>query len=328
MSTELKDAAFTLMGWLLTPLGAGLVWATVRAWVRSRTLRSWWRWPARLGTALLALLGVVSLSLGVYGLWVRYRPQPGPSREHPFAGIEVQRFSRQQPRPIVVHVARVALDTPGLVLVPTAVGEGGCIPARTTSAFLEEFDVQLAINTQFFYRCPGSESAEEFGVGHPQRPVGVHTVAGQSVVERPWFGNTVFVAPDGEVSLFEPPPVVHHAFSGRHRLVEQGVALQADDTFIAPRLGLGFDASRTTMTIVLVDGRQRGYSEGLRLPEFAALLVELGVHDAIELDGGGSATLVIEDRDGEAQVLNSPIHTRIPGRERPVANHLGIRVGS
>ena len=80
------------------------------------------------------------------------------------------------------------------------------------------------------------------------------------------------------------------------------------------------------MTVVLVDGRQHGYSEGVTLPELSALLVELGVHDAIELDGGGSATLVAADEDGEPRVLNSPIHSRIPGRERPVANHLGVRI--
>ena len=48
--------------------------------------------------------------------------------------------------------------------------------------------------------------------------------------------------------------------------------------------------------------------------------------DAIELDGGGSATLVTEGEDGQPEVLSSPIHQRIPGRERPVANHLGVRV--
>jgi hypothetical protein len=32
---------------------------------------------------------------------------------------------------------------------------------------------------------------------------------------------------------------------------------------------------------------------------------------------------VIAD-DGKAKVLNSPIHTRVPMRQRPVANHLGV----
>jgi exopolysaccharide biosynthesis protein len=44
----------------------------------------------------------------------------------------------------------------------------------------------------------------------------------------------------------------------------------------------------------------------------------------MSLDGGGSSTMVIEGDDGEPKILNSPIDQYIPGRERPVANHLGI----
>jgi hypothetical protein len=46
----------------------------------------------------------------------------------------------------------------------------------------------------------------------------------------------------------------------------------------------------------------------------------------MSLDGGGSSTLVIEGEDGLPEILNSPIDSYIPGRERPVANHLGITV--
>jgi hypothetical protein len=44
----------------------------------------------------------------------------------------------------------------------------------------------------------------------------------------------------------------------------------------------------------------------------------------MNLDGGGSSTLAVEGANGRPEVLNSPIHQRIPGRERPVGNHLGI----
>jgi len=33
---------------------------------------------------------------------------------------------------------------------------------------------------------------------------------------------------------------------------------------------------------------------------------------------------VIKGPDGAPLLLSSPIHTRIPGRERPIADHLGI----
>ncbi len=49
-----------------------------------------------------------------------------------------------------------------------------------------------------------------------------------------------------------------------------------------------------------------------------------GAHDAIELDGGGSATLAGRDAQERPCLLSRPVHTKIPGRQRPVANHLGL----
>jgi hypothetical protein len=42
------------------------------------------------------------------------------------------------------------------------------------------------------------------------------------------------------------------------------------------------------------------------------------------LDGGGSTALVISDGQDGFRLLNRPIHNRLPGRERPVGNHLGV----
>lgn len=325
MPEALKDAAFTLLGWGLTPLGLVLAWGARGVWRRAAT----WRWQ-RLGrglAVLLVALAVPALLLGGYGLWVRYRPHPAALERTLHPGIVYRRFARTEPRPLVVHVATVALDTPGLALVPTPAAPGGCLPARTTSAFLAEARVQLAVNTQFFYACAGSSELDALEPGQLLRPVGVYAVAGEVVVEQPWLGNAVYIGPDGAAS-FEAPPRIHHAISGRHRLVRDGRAAVVDDGVLAPRVALGLDAARRHLTVVIVDGRQRGWSEGVTLPELSALLVELGVHDAIELDGGGSATLVAEGEDGRPVVLSSPIHQRIPGRERPVANHLGVQVSA
>lgn len=327
MTEALKDAAYELMGWLLTPLGVALAWAARAAWRRRGAWARRWLGPA-LAVLCVALAGP-SLVAGGYGLWVRYRPHPSPLERTLHPGLTYRRLPRLEPRPLVIHVATVDLDAPGLELVPTPPASGGCLPARTTSAFLREQGVQLAVNTQFFYACPGSGATDldALAPGQPLRPVGVYAVAGEVVVAQRWLGNTLYIGPDGAVGL-EAPPQVYHAISGRHRLVEAGRVTEADDGLLAPRVAVGLDATREQLVIVVVDGRQRGYSEGLTLPELAALLVELGAHDAIELDGGGSAVLVAEGADGEPEVLSSPIHRRVPGRERPVANHLGVRVSA
>jgi hypothetical protein len=80
-----------------------------------------------------------------------------------------------------------------------------------------------------------------------------------------------------------------------------------------PRTGLGLRGS--TLVMVVVDGRQPGYSEGMTLYEFADLFLELGCSDAINLDGGGSTTIVARDR-----LMNSPSG----GYQRAVVNALGL----
>ena len=80
-----------------------------------------------------------------------------------------------------------------------------------------------------------------------------------------------------------------------------------------PRSGVGIREG--TMVMVAVDGRQPGYSEGMTLYELADLFIELGCSDAMNLDGGGSATMVVRDR-----VMNSPSG----GMERAVVNGLGL----
>jgi Phosphodiester glycosidase len=82
-----------------------------------------------------------------------------------------------------------------------------------------------------------------------------------------------------------------------------------------PRTMAGVDdAGRLIMATV--DGRQPGYSVGLSYVEGAALMRALGARDAINLDGGGSATMVVRGR-----VVNSPSDDE---GERPVADALAV----
>jgi hypothetical protein len=59
------------------------------------------------------------------------------------------------------------------------------------------------------------------------------------------------------------------------------------------------------------------------LAVLAEIALALGADTALNLDGGGSTTLVMAGESGP-QLLNAPIHTRIHMRERPVGNHLGV----
>ena len=60
-----------------------------------------------------------------------------------------------------------------------------------------------------------------------------------------------------------------------------------------PRTAVGATADGRLL-IVTVDGRQPGHSVGMSLRELAELFVGLGARSAINLDGGGSTTMVID----------------------------------
>jgi hypothetical protein len=77
-----------------------------------------------------------------------------------------------------------------------------------------------------------------------------------------------------------------------------------------PRTGIGVqDDGR--LLLVVVDGRRRHYSIGLSTRAFARLMRRLGAEDAVNLDGGGSSTMVVE-----GDVANRPSD----GHERPISS--------
>ncbi len=112
------------------------------------------------------------------------------------------------------------------------------------------------------------------------------------------------------------------AVGGGPRLVRGGQVVaehrleQFADSFATarhPRTGVGLRG--TEVVLVTVDGRQPGYSAGMTLPEFAQFFVDLGCTEAMNLDGGGSTTMVVRGR-----IVNSPSD----GSERKVANALAL----
>lgn len=90
-----------------------------------------------------------------------------------------------------------------------------------------------------------------------------------------------------------------------------------------PRTGVGVSADGWTVYVVAIDGRQPEWSVGMNLDELAELLIKAGASDAINLDGGGSTTLVYRDPGQSSYLMNRPSDKTGP---RPVANCLGFRV--
>lgn len=77
------------------------------------------------------------------------------------------------------------------------------------------------------------------------------------------------------------------------------------DSERAPRTAAGLSADGRTLHLLTVDGRQEA-SVGATLAELGRLVVELGIPQAVALDGGGSTQMVRRARGGSLAVVNSP----------------------
>lgn len=87
-----------------------------------------------------------------------------------------------------------------------------------------------------------------------------------------------------------------------------------------PRTAIGSSKDESTVYLVTVDGRQKK-SIGMTEQELAEFLKEIGVYNAINLDGGGSTTMVAR-KLGENTL--STINTPSGGSLRSIINGIGV----
>lgn len=270
---------------------------------------------------------------GCYGYWFYHRPLPEARHDELFNGITYIREIRQTPRPLVIHVVTVNLDAPGIefLVTPSEPTEGRQLRARTTSQFLEEFDLQLAVNAGFFYPWYARGPLWYYPhIGDPVNVRGLTISRGQQYAPPRRMYSTIYFSQDNRVAIGQPLDSAYNALSGMYIFLQHGnpntmFTGWAKPLEPSPRTALAIDQTGRQLLILVVDGRQPNYSEGVTLPELADIALQYGADTALNLDGGGSTTLVMQRTDGTPVILNSPIHGRIPpGRERPVANHLGI----
>lgn len=104
---------------------------------------------------------------------------------------------------------------------------------------------------------------------------------------------------------------------GGHRVGDLEVSERP--TFAAarhPRTAVGYDSGAGRLWLVVVDGRQPPHSAGMTLPELADVMEALDADEALNLDGGGSTTMIVTGR-----TVNRPSD---PTGERPVVNALAL----
>lgn len=285
---------------------------------------------AVLSAGVLLLLAACHASTLPYAVRLSGAPRTNAEHSLPLAYWSEQRSADT----LAIHVVRVDLRSSAIELdVMVADDPDGSGPAEAAltdpRALAQRSNVLVAVNANAFAGIPDATGKPDsrWRAGLPVNIAGiavhdgvtrsrgadssaVNVIFGIDGSRRPYVGR----APAG-VELQE-------AVNGwSFRMLEGGQAVPRAGGVRHPRTAAGVDRSGRWLYLVVVDGRQPGYSVGMTPRELADLMIRLGVERAVNLDGGGSSVLLIAGASGELQVVNRPSG----GNLRPVPVLLTIR---
>ena len=239
--------------------------------------------------------------------------------------------TRSDPRPIRIHYLKVALNSGGLeVMALPGEDPDGDGPAESQltqpTALFEKYRALAAVNANAFAGVP--EETQGHANWFEGQPVDIHGL----VVSR---GKTVSPAESERIPFWlDTRQKPHIGDPGDENSVMEAVSdwfsplLMASrivpdpsDPALHPRTAVGFDDSGSWLLMVVVDGRQPGFSEGVTLYELAGILQSRGCSESINLDGGGSSIMLVRESGRDVRTLNSPSGKA----HRPVPVMLGVR---
>ncbi|WBW96542.1 phosphodiester glycosidase family protein [Oceanirhabdus sp. W0125-5] len=216
------------------------------------------------------------------------------------------------------YIAKVKLfdaEAFKVVLAKDALGE-----KETTSTAGKRTNAVLAINGGGFYmeNRNGKEYAQLSGNtvinGKLVQPF-IKNTAGSFVAGINKNGQVIGTVPRSHSELFKIQP--YQAVSFIPILLKEGKKLDIPKDWKEsknPRTIIGKYAN-DDLILIVIDGRQGRWSQGVSLERLQNKLLELGVKDAYNLDGGGSSAMYYKGK-----ILNRPSD----GKERPVVNNIVI----
>ena len=190
---------------------------------------------------------------------------------------------------------------------------------------LQYLDHPVGVNQTVVAIVTAKDSILETGHGNMTIPQNLGGVLSGHGTSRDYINEHYFVGDTLLINLNLPPAtsVLSELIGGTPRIIRNGarsVEWEAESVSSSfaydrhPRTAVGSNADSTIVYFFTVDGRQGGYSVGMSLFELADYMLEWGVYQGINLDGGGSTAMVVR-----GEVVSSPSDA---GGERSVANAL------
>ena len=271
----------------------------------------------------------------------------------PWPGVTHIARTEDQPRKVSIHIIKIDLTASGLSFKLTPPSGSRETVRQTTLDFLKQEQAQIALNGHFFAPFPSQET-ESFLVGFSasggkafsdfEHPVQSYAI----IANAPAFNiddeNVASVVTPDNVAVVR----LGSAVSGSAQIITGGqvtIPFYKDDDHPAglltpggpagysnakswydvpnARTVIGLSEDNRTLFLFTVD--RAASSQGMKLSEIAELLVkDYGVISALNLDGGGSTTLAMEDPEShKAKIVN--VSSDNPNG-RAVASNLAIFV--
>ena len=227
------------------------------------------------------------------------------------------------------YVMQINLSAPGVSFTtsPGAAGDtpnagtGNEVITQTTSQFMSATGVQVAMNAGYF-SCPCVTNASN------AEYIDGLAVSNGNLVSSDQSGyvdllltakNQASLATGGSANLSG----IYNAVAGSGYAVQNGVnvgtQINSSSTSEDPRAMIGLSQNGQYMYLVTVDS---GASDGAGLngTQLGALALDLGLYNAINMDGGGSTSMVVQGANGKPNVLENPY----TGAERYDGNSIGV----
>ena len=251
-------------------------------------------------------LGVLCVSLGC--------ASTEGKRDFKTPALAYQLKELKEPRPSRIHILRVDFSQgrtePAVVIAPDPDGDGAAEAALTSPLTLAEGRSVLAfINTNPWDSLPDS-AGNKNRKWYEGQPVDIHGLAASEGHTRSAADRrvAVWVDADGRVSVGQAPTdgSLTEGMGGFAEIVREGAVVVPPGGAIHPRTAIGVDQGGRVMWLVVVDGRQKNFSEGMSVEELGCVMRDLGCWAAANMDGGGSSIMGLAGSDGRLRVVNSP----------------------
>jgi exopolysaccharide biosynthesis protein len=262
--------------------------------------------------------------------------------QNPYAGITLITRTETSPRPETIHIAEIDLTAPGIGFQLTPPGGSLETVRQTTLDYLNQQHAQLAINGEFFLPFPSSDpNAMLIGLAASngniyssfEAPVQSYAIVTNAPAVNIDSSNHAGIV-HNDAAFADGKHVLENvtlwnALAGSAQIVTNGVKTipayvdaTHPDGLLTPggpanysnsnswydltnaRTAIGLSQNNQTLFLFTVDNA--GGSKGMTVGEVADLLIQdYGVYNALNLDGGGSTSMAIQDpATGLGQFVN------------------------